>query len=489
MLRHPFRNCRKPDFAGSDPKAIHWSRGTLLNMELHDRGNIWKALLGAAILIFFLCIGVPHVIHPARFIKTWASYGSGSNSSLLSIQEYVNTARPELAHWDAALHNCQNQVTRVFVTGTSLGVVDVTYGGGLTGTISATFGNRWVDRLRTTLQGICGSHGTGFVPFIDGVGFGVAFNRDFYPGVTGSATLDTAIGPYVASYGTTIKTASAMTIPFVANVAYDHLNVYCASGPGLHRWTMIVDGATVGSCGGSADSLAATLGTSSGFTLGAHTTTIACITAPCEGSGAEGIAGTTGVSVDNMSYSSCPIECFFGLASSQTAFRDIIPDGPALDIIWQINNEPGSRYTPSQFSLTWRALIAHDRAYTYPPSILQVVSLANAQDATGSAPASYAGNDLEAYVPVVLASAQSLGTAYVNLRDRWGSNPVPFLLGPDGVHMSDAGNGEAYTAITQMLIDFPVSSSIVPRTTCAKGHSLSVFGPERWYMLSECGVD
>ncbi|MFZ1135099.1 MAG: hypothetical protein WAN69_09150 [Candidatus Korobacteraceae bacterium] len=33
--------------------------------------NLWKELLGAAVLVFFAIIGVAHVVNPDRFMRPW----------------------------------------------------------------------------------------------------------------------------------------------------------------------------------------------------------------------------------------------------------------------------------------------------------------------------------------------------------------------------------------------------------------------------------
>jgi hypothetical protein len=411
---------------------------------------------------------------PASSHSDWGLLGSSSGGGALGVspqggtlpvQEYINTAQPALAYWNAAFHNCANQIVRVKVTSTSLGVVDSTIvNPPAPSVISATFGSRYADRLRMQLQNICPSHGTGRVPLTWGVNVSpLSLNNDYFPAVstTGTWAVDSAIGHYVVNgtggspAGITIKTTSAMSIPFVAGQAFDHLVLYAATGPGLNPWTMIVDGKSIGTCGGSSTSLVAVVCSSSAVTLGIHSASVSCSASPCELAEVEGSAGTVGISVDNLSEGSCPVECFFGLSATQTAWDDITPGGYALDILWQINNEPGWGYTPTQFQTNTLGLIAHERAWSYPPSILQVVSLANPQDTTGGAPVTFGPYTEESYVPVVYAIAQSQNTEYINLRDTWGNTPVAMLLGPDGTHMSDMGNGVAYSELVRKIIDMP----------------------------------
>jgi hypothetical protein len=60
----------KIGLCGSNPNyRSDRSRDTLRNMTLHNGENIWKLSLGAAVLVFFFCLGVAHTIYPDRFIK------------------------------------------------------------------------------------------------------------------------------------------------------------------------------------------------------------------------------------------------------------------------------------------------------------------------------------------------------------------------------------------------------------------------------------
>lgn len=360
--------------------------------------------------------------------------------------ELLNTAHADLAFWGAILHNCQNQVVHVQIHGDSRSIIDTTVTPGAGTTLSVTFGTKWADQLETMLAAQCGNHG-GVKPFRWGTGnFDVqGFNEDWYS-ATGSYTASaTGIGPYQPN------TMDAMNITAVTNGAtitliappFDHIGMYCAQGPGLNPWTMTIDGNTVGTCGGAAGSLQALRVQSSAVAWGPHTAAVSCPTQPCEGYASEWISGVTGIAVDNLSIGGASAEAFGFAPTTQYAYSDLIPSQPALDIIYQISNEPGQGYTPAQFQTTLNNMITHDRTtFTYQPSILIFSPL---QDAiTGQAP----------YYPILAATAAAQSTAFADIRDRWGTALAPsYLFGPDDIHESNQGNGEVYSMISQTLLD------------------------------------
>lgn len=360
--------------------------------------------------------------------------------------ELLNTAHADLAFWGAILHNCQNQVVHVQIHGDSRSIIDTTVTPGAGTTLSVTFGTKWADQLETMLAAQCGNHG-GVKPFRWGTGNFVTqgFNEDWYSATGSYTAADTAIGPYQPN------TMDAMNITAVTNGAtitliappFDHIGMYCAQGPGLNPWTMTIDGNTVGTCGGAAGSLQALRVQSSAVAWGPHTAAVSCPTQPCEGYAAEWISGVTGIAVDNLSIGGASAEAFGFAPTTQYAYSDLIPSQPALDIIYQISNEPGQGYTPAQFQTTLNNMITHDRtAFGFQPSIMIFSPL---QDAiTGQTP----------YYPILAATAAAQSTAFADIRDRWGTALAPsYLFGPDDIHESNQGNGEVYSMISQTLLD------------------------------------
>jgi hypothetical protein len=374
----------------------------------------------------------------------------------LAIQEYVNTMHPPLAYWDAAFHNCNNQIVNVVVHGDSRSVADATY----TSSLTVTFGNRWVDLLTKQLWGMCGVGGLE-VPFQSNAGGSGIMNPDYYT-FSGSYSLDNTLGPYqganVPWAGEVKATSNGATFTFTPGISFDTLSCFGVSSTSLYPWTMNVDGATVGTCGGSTGSQAAGLYTGSAVSLGTHSVTLVCTTQPCEAYSLMVTAGSTGVRMHNFSVGSCAAECFGLAPSTQFAFSDLIPGGQALDIFNLIANEPGVGYSTGQFQTTLNNMITHDRAMAYPPSILMISPL---QDGIG-------GQD--GYYPIIRSTAQASSTAFFDMRDRWGASPVSFMEGPDTYHENNIGNGELYSAVAGTIIDIPsLQTTGISASSCPVG--------------------
>jgi hypothetical protein len=191
-----------------------------------------------------------------------------------------------------------------------------------------------------------------------------------------------------------------------------------------------------------------------------------CASQPCELYAMEASAGTTGVSIDNVSAGSASAEMFGMYPSTQFAFSDLAPGGVALDIIAHVTNEPGHSVSTSQFQTTLTNIITHDRALAYPPSVLLFSPL---QDGISST----------AWYPVIKTVATAQSTAFVDLRDRWGSSVVSWLFGPDGDHENNLGDGEKYSAVAQTVIDIPSSggSGSIATVSCPAGYSVQTYGP------------
>jgi len=297
---------------------------------------------------------------------------------------------------------------------------------------------RWPEKLRDQLAEICGSHGTGIVPLKPVINDNL-LNNNYFAGATGKWTTGQRFGPSELSYGTVVRATSTVTIPFRDSIPYDHLLAYCVAGPGLHAWSLLADGATVGSCGGDAPTATATKAISSSLPLRIHKSALLCLTAPCEAYAVEGSAGSTGVSVDNIAVGGCTAECFGDVPERQMAFADLISGDIALTIISLIANEPGASFSTDHFGTALTRLISYEKARSKPPSILVYAPLLD--DIAHQ----------EAYYPLLKQIAASQKVAYFDMRERWGTTWVPSFFGPDGRHENGRGHREVYRAVAEAL--------------------------------------
>jgi hypothetical protein len=184
--------------------------------------------------------------------------------------------------------------------------------------------------------------------------------------------------------------------------------------------------------------------------LSTHTIAGTC-TGDCYVWAGDGTAGTTGVSVDNVSIGSCPAECFGLAPATQLAFTDLIPGGDQGVIVMQQTNEPGEGYSASSFSAAMTAITAHEQGLstTAPASVLFAVPPIG----------SIASSSMAAFTAVQVALAQTLNVAFVNTQDRWGTSYVStsglwdFSSPCVGCHPNDKGSRDEYSQIWAAFVD------------------------------------
>ena len=353
----------------------------------------------------------------------------------------TGTPDTPLSAWQNALRNCQTEVVNVVVLADSRSIVDTTIIAGASATLADTFGQKWADRLRTTLQATCGSHGSGLVPLLPLAGFS-DLNGDYYQ-ATGTWTAAYGFGPYQTGgvpAGLVLEATSTMSLLFGNTGDFDHLNVYCSSGPGLNAWTMTVEGQTVGTCGGSSSNLQAVVAVSSGVPFGPHVAGMTCAQSPCVAYGMETTAGTTGLSLHNLAVGSCTAECFGLNPATQLAFSDLIGGGQHLVILGVLTNEAGAGYSPESFSVSLSNIIDHERGLPAAPSVLIYAPLQDIIMTAGP------------YYPVLPAIAGTYSTAYFDMRDTYGPSFQAQYFGPDMTHENNAGHAVVYEQMIRTLL-------------------------------------
>jgi hypothetical protein len=374
--------------------------------------------------------------------------GGGSASSAI--------ARKPLATWMQALHNAANQVARVLLPGDSFGIC---------GIYNCTDGvvnqsNLWSEQLRINLQAQYGSHGTGVVPAVLVIGSNVINNAAW--SISGSYSVVGTLGPTIPSVnGTLIHLSSGATITFndSREIPFDHFSLYYATPSTTSSLAMVADG--VMSIGTATSSSTASSGTTSGgltaqrfdsssMALATHTIVGTC-TGDCYVWAGDGTAGTTGVSVDNVSVGSCPAECFGLTPSKQFAFTDLIPGGDQGVIVMQQTNEPGQGYSTSSFSAALAAIAAHEQGLsaTAPASVLFAVPPVG----------SIATSAMASFTAVQVALSQTLNVAFTNIQDRWGTAYIStsglwdFSTPCPGCHPNDKGARDEYSQIWAAFVD------------------------------------
>jgi hypothetical protein len=374
----------------------------------------------------------------------------------LPVSEYSTTPRKPLATWMQALHSAVALPARVLLPGDSFGIC---------GIYNCTDGvvnqsNLWSEQLRINLQAEYGSHGTGVVPVVLAIGSNVINNAAW--SISGSYSVVGTLGPTIPSVsGTLVHLSSGATITFndSREIPFDHFSVYYATPTTTSSLTLTADGASpIGTAtSGSAASTGVAAGgltshrfDSSSMSLATHTIAGTC-TGDCYVWAGDGTAGTTGVSVDNISIGSCPAECFGLAPATQLAFADLIPGGDQGVIVMQQTNEPGQGYSTSSFSTAMTAIIAHEQALsaTGPASVILAVPPVG----------SIASSSMAGFTAVQVSLAQTLNVAFVNIQDRWGTAYVStsglwdFSSPCVGCHPNDKGSRDEYSQIWAAFVD------------------------------------
>ncbi len=372
------------------------------------------------------------------------------------VSEYTSAPRKPLMTWMQALHNAANQAARVLLPDDSFSIC---------GIYNCTDGvvnqsNLWSEQLRINLQAQYGSHGTGVVPVVLVIGSNAINNAAWSIG--GSYSVVGTLGPTIPSVnGTLVHLSSGAVITFndSREIPFDRFAVYYATPTTSSSLALVADGgtsigtATSGSAaatGLAAGGLTAYRFDSSSMSLAPHTITGTC-TGDCYVWAADGTAGTSGVSVDNISVGSCPAECFGLAPATQLAFADLIPGGDQGVIVMHQTNEPGQGYGTSSFSAAITAITTHEQGLsaTAPASVMLAVPPVG----------SIASSSMAAFTAVQTSLAQTLNVAFTNTQDRWGTAYVPtsglwdFSTPCAGCHPNDKGSRDEYSQIWAAFVD------------------------------------
>ena len=370
----------------------------------------------------------------------------------VAVGEYANVPRKPMATLLEALHNAKNQPVNILVAGDSFSICERT----MCNSGPVTSSNVWATQLRVALQAQYGSHGTGMVPLISQVI--PSLNTEQW---TVSGSLSVVNQPYGPNQtgngasGSLVNLSNGQVATFTSSIPYDTINAYCLTTPGTGSIAVAIDGVPAGTaCGTETPGAAYSVSTSSPVALGVHTTTFTS-----SGStylyAAEGTAGTSGVSVHNISVGGASAEWLGANTAIQMAFTDLIPTGTQGAIVMFQTNEPGDGFSVASFTSAMNAIITHELSLPGTPSVMVAVP---PQDIV---------NGLAPYAAAQVALAQTLPVALVNIQDRWGTayNASSGLwdtgaAGP-GIHPNDKGSLDEFSMIYAALTDGAPVNAIV----------------------------
>ena len=404
----------------------------------------------------------------SRFLRedgSWIAPPSGGPA----LPPLVAQPSPSSATFLQALNNASNAPVHVAGFGDSFLICDHTNCGLSGGPAVST--NRWLEQLRIQLQGIYGSHGTGVYPVIFGASSSPAINSEAWS-CTGSYDVSTGtLGPSQSSGNALVHLGNGASCTFhdSRNIAWDTLNTYCMTTPSSGSIAVSIDsgahtGTACGTTSGSATahvvSLAATSSTS--HTVGFTSTGDSYIYA------AEGQAGSSGVSVDNMGFGGATAAAIGASSTAQLAFSDLIPGGVQAVILMDMTNDAASGVSPTTFTTNVQNFVSHEQALTSAPTVMLAIPPVDVVNGTDpEAPYTSVLSNLCTADSLTCVNIQSRGATVGSRAVGWGTTYNPSLFdqtgttwptGSQGVHPNDAGNLDEAQMIYAELVN-PVNGS------------------------------
>ncbi|MGD0796695.1 MAG: hypothetical protein ABR910_03135 [Acidobacteriaceae bacterium] len=368
-----------------------------------------------------------------------------------------------------ALNNANNVPVHVAAFGDSFLVCDHTNCGPSGGPLVST--NRWLEQVRIQLQGIYGSHGTGVYPVIYGASSSPAVNSEGWS-CAGSYDVSTGtLGPSQTTGNALLHLGNGASCTFhdSRNIAWDTLNTYCMTT------------AASGSIAVSIDSGAHT-GTACGTITGSATAHVAALAATASTShivtftstgdsylyAAEGQAGSSGVSVDNLGFGGATAAAFGTFPAAQLAFSDLIPGGVQAVIYMDMTNDAASGVASTTFSTNVQSFINHEQSLGSAPTVMLAIPPVDIVNGTDpEAPYTAALSGLCTANSLTCVNIQSRGATVGSRSVGWGTTYDPALFdqtgtawptGSQGVHPNDAGNLDEAQMIYAELVN-PVNGS------------------------------
>ena len=349
----------------------------------------------------------------------------------------------------SALGEANKKPVRILVIGDSRMVVDQTITPGAADSLGVTFGSRFVDLLRTTLQARYGSHGTGVVPVFWAYGPASQLPNQDYWSTSAALGQECSLGPHaspgVYCFFAALPAGASLTFNS-HDVKFDHMRAFCERTSASGTLQVAIDGHTPETiCSGTSAEPTVFVGTSAAVSLATHTTVFSCMPGgnACLLGAVDGVAGTAGVSIDNFSVGGAALGIFASDPASQFAILDAIPEGHQLLIEGHLTNEPGIGETPAQFQAELINLITHERSLPGDPSIELVRLLQDNINPAGQA----------LFSPLIAATAAANATGYADVTAGIGTEFIPSYFGPDGAHENNAGNQLNFQVIAAPLLN------------------------------------
>ncbi len=410
-----------------------------------------------------------------RFLRedgTWIAPPSGGPA----LPPLVAQPSPSSTTFLQALNDANNAPVHIAAFGDSFLICDHTNCGLSGGPVVST--NRWLEQLRIQLQGIYGSHGTGVYPIIYGASSTPAINTEGWS-CAGSFDVSTStMGPSQSTGNALVHLSNGASCTFhdSRNIAWDTLNTYCMTTSSSGSIAVSIDS---GAHTGTACSTTTGSATAHVVSLTATSSTSHTVTFTSTGDSfiyaAEGQAGSSGISVDNMGFGGSTAAAVGASSAAQLAFSDLIPGGEQAVIFMDMTNDAASGVASTTFSTNVQNFISHEQALASGPTVMLAVPPVDVVNGTDSeAPYTAALNSLCVADSLTCINIQSRGATVGSRAVGWGTTYNPSLFdqtgttwptGSKGVHPNDAGNLDEAQMIYAELVN-PVNGSAGCASNC-----------------------
>jgi hypothetical protein len=376
--------------------------------------------------------------------------------------------RPALQTWLASLHNCAAAPCNIVVAEDSYSRYDQH-----NSSDGPALGFRWPDLLYKALVARYGSNGTGLVPVVMiSQASPATADSDYW---TISGTHDTS----VSSLGPTQNSGANNSLMHLAtgavatfsstslNIPFDTFHLYYATSGSSGGCVLQADGTTsLGTANSTSGAVAGAV--NGGYTarrfdagttlpLNTHSVTVTA-SGDCYIYGAQGTAGSVGVSVSNVALGAAYAQSFGSAPTTENAFTDILVNGTQGVIFMGEANEVDNSVGTTNYTTWVTAFIAHEQALSTnnPPSVLFALGPVNS---TASA-ASFAP-----YTAAFVTMCGTLNIACTNVQDRWGATyNASSGYWATGVHFNTNGSQDIHSMVFSQFADSIAAQTPVATT-------------------------
>ncbi len=352
----------------------------------------------------------------------------------------------------AALQNARSQVVRVRIFGDSMSQCWGAASNPMSncpGIGPVNHSHLWVEQLRSWLNSMYPSHGSGVLPFVTGVNsigkgeYSVSGTPNFFP-----VNVPSQQGP--ASAGSAgLQLSNGQSVSNIVSHDADSLNLYFVtytfgtnqgSGSGF---TVSVDGGAAASYGGGASPALTSRMVTVPLTRGSHTMRLTCASDACYVYAAEWTIGTSGVSVDDMAVAACRAECFAGPSSLSMADLVAATSPANFDLLFLGTNDYLHGTLPA-YQSNMAAIVSHELSLG--------ASVLISSEPWSSTPSDNGVSQAAINAAAAqLAAANGLDYNALPSSSTFNSAAAQAAFLQDGIHMNDAGHDAMFANIRAHL--------------------------------------